>query len=71
MKTETRTQLPIPVSPYLNKAQAAQFLGTSVFWIEKLIKAGKLKVSRPSYKILRIHVKDIEEMMAATASVSQ
>jgi hypothetical protein len=65
MKTEA------PVSPFLNKAQAAQFLGTSVFWIESLIKAGKLKVSRPSYKVLRINIKDIEKMMEATASVGE
>ena len=61
---------PTPVSPFLNKQQAAGYLGVSVLFIEDLIKKGKLKASKPSYKILRIHVADIDRLMEASATVA-
>jgi excisionase family DNA binding protein len=65
-----KTQPPTPTTPYLTKAQAADYLGTSIQFIEHLIKTGKLRASKPSYKILRLHVSEIDKMMAASNTVA-
>ena len=53
----------MPVSPYMSKPQAAKYLGVSVLYIEEQIKKGKLRAFKPSYRILRVHVKDLDGLM--------
>jgi excisionase family DNA binding protein len=67
MKTETQT----PVSKWMTKQQVADYIGTSVFFVETLLKAGRLPASRISYKILRFHQDEVDKALAATSSVAQ
>src|SRR5262245_21752076 len=67
--TVTQQQRPLPLmSPFMTKKQAAHYLGVSVFFIEHLIKTGKLRASRPSYKILRLHQRDLDALMEKSAT---
>jgi hypothetical protein len=69
---ETKMNNSIPTqqtSPWLNKAQVAHRLGVSIFYVEQLFKQGRLKVSRPSYRIARVHVDDVDKLMADIASL--
>jgi excisionase family DNA binding protein len=69
MKTKTQHLLQ-PVSPFLTKQGAADYLGgVSVPFVEDLIRSGQLPVSRISYKVLRISKFEIDKLMERTRSV--
>jgi excisionase family DNA binding protein len=48
---------------YLTKAEAAQLLGVNPRTIENYIRAGTLRASKPSFKILRIKRSDVDKML--------
>jgi excisionase family DNA binding protein len=70
MKITTQERPLPPVSPYLDKKQASAYLGVGVEYIEDLIRSGRLKALKPSYKILRIHVRDLDALMNGAATIA-
>jgi hypothetical protein len=55
----------------MDKAAACAFLGIKdIGWLEKIIRAGKIKVYKPSYRVLRIHRDDLLNFMEKHASVA-
>jgi excisionase family DNA binding protein len=53
----------LPPEEYLTKQEAANLLGLCSRTIQNWIRAGKLKASKPSLKVLRIKRSDIDAMI--------
>jgi excisionase family DNA binding protein len=70
MATITPQQRPLPpVSPYLTKVQAAEYLQVKREYIEDLIRSGRLRALRVSYRILRIDQRDLDALLQASATI--
>jgi excisionase family DNA binding protein len=54
----------------LTKRQAAELLGCTVRYIERQIRAGRLRACKPSGKFVRILGKDIATFLESGASIA-
>jgi excisionase family DNA binding protein len=54
----------------LTKRQAAELLGCTVRYIERQIRAGRLRACKPSGKFVRILGKDITTFLESGASIA-
>jgi excisionase family DNA binding protein len=54
----------------LSKQQAAELLGCTVRYIERQIRAGRLRACKPSGKFVRILGKDITSFLESGASIA-
>ena len=54
----------------LTKEQAAELLGCTVRYIERQIRAGRLRACKPSGKFVRILGKDITTFLESGASIA-
>jgi excisionase family DNA binding protein len=54
----------------LTKEQAAQYLGSSVRFVERQIRAGKLRACKPTGKFVRIFRTDIDQFLLNFASMA-
>jgi excisionase family DNA binding protein len=57
-------------SAILTKQQAAELLGCSTRYIERQIRAGRLRACKPSGKFVRIFRKDINAFLETCASIA-
>ena len=56
-------------SPILTKQQAAELLGCTTRYIERQIRAGRLRACKPTGKLVRIFRKDIDAFLESCASI--
>ncbi len=54
---------PPVATPWFTPREAATYIRTSDRWIYHLIETGKLKAHRPSPRIVRIHVDDLNAVL--------
>jgi excisionase family DNA binding protein len=57
-------------SAILTKQQAAELLGCTTRYIERQIRAGRLRACKPSGKFVRIFRKDINAFLETCASIA-
>ena len=57
-------------SAILTKQQAAELLGCTTRYIERQIRAGRLRACKPSGKFVRIFRKDINAFLESCASIA-
>jgi excisionase family DNA binding protein len=57
-------------SAILTKQQAAELLGCTTRYIERQIRAGRLRSCKPSGKFVRIFRKDINAFLESCASIA-
>jgi excisionase family DNA binding protein len=71
MATITQQQRPLgPVSPYMTKQQCADYIGTKKEFVEDLIRSGRLRALRVSYRVLRIDQRDVDALLQASATIA-
>ena len=63
---QTGTQLPA----ILTKRQAAEYVSCTPRYLEKQIRAGRLRALKPTGKLLRIRLKDLEAFLDTGASIT-
>jgi len=56
-------------SPILTKQQAAKLLGCTERYLERQIRAGRLRACKPTGKFVRILRKDIDAFLESCASI--
>ena len=54
---------------YLNKRQAAQLLGCTTRFLERVVAQGKLKALKPTAKFWRVRQSDLEKFLEAGATI--
>lgn len=67
------TQPPAETVQYpaiLTKQQAAEYLGCTVRYLERLIRAGRLRACKPTGKFVRIFRSDIDRFLEGCASIA-
>jgi excisionase family DNA binding protein len=57
-------------SAILTKQQAAELLGCTTRYIERQIRAGRLRACKPTGKFVRIFRKDIDAFLESCASIA-
>ena len=57
-------------SAILTKPQAAELLGCTTRYIERMIACGKLRACKPSGKFVRIFRSDIDKFLLSAASIA-
>jgi excisionase family DNA binding protein len=53
----------------LTKQQAANYIGCSQRYLERVIVSGRLRALKPTSKLLRIRLKDLEAFMDSGATI--
>ena len=53
----------------LNKQQTAEYLGCTIRYIERQIRAGRLRACKPSGKFVRLFRKDIDAFLESCATI--
>jgi excisionase family DNA binding protein len=54
----------------LTKQQAAELLGCTIRYIERQIRAGRLRACKPSGKFVRIFRRDLDDFLMSGASIA-
>jgi excisionase family DNA binding protein len=54
----------------LTKQQAAELLGCTVRYIERQIRAGRLRACKPTGKLVRIFRRDLDNFLMSGASIA-
>ena len=67
-KTKPQAQAANPA--ILTKQEAAELLGCTTRYIERQIRAGRLRACKPSGKFVRIFRKDINAFLESCASIA-
>ena len=67
-KTKTSTEA-VNSAIILTKPEAAAFLRCTVRYIERQIRAGRLRACKPSGKLVRIYRRDLERFLESGATI--
>jgi excisionase family DNA binding protein len=70
MATQKKPSADTANSAILKKAQAAELLGCTTRYIERQIRAGRLRACKPTGKFVRIFRKDIDAFLESCASIA-
>jgi excisionase family DNA binding protein len=72
MKT-LQVQMPVGVSTpsVLTKKEAAEYLRCTTRYIERAIKSGRLAACKPTGKLVRIRLKDLEAFLESGATTKE
>jgi excisionase family DNA binding protein len=70
-KTKTTKSQPLNTSgEILNKKETAALLGVTTKYLDRQVRAGKLRASRPSFKLVRFQRKDILAWLDRHATIA-
>jgi excisionase family DNA binding protein len=58
-KSKTKSQQLQTSGEILNKKETAALLGVTTKYLDRQVRAGKLRASRPSFKLVRFQRKDV------------
>jgi excisionase family DNA binding protein len=53
----------------LTKAEAADFLGCTTRYLERQVRAGRLKACKPTAKLWRVRLRDLEAFLESGSSI--
>jgi excisionase family DNA binding protein len=56
-------------SAILTKQQAAEYLQTTPRYLERMIRAGRLRALKPTGKLVRIRLKDLDAFLESGATI--
>ncbi len=65
MKLNSRTSKTDSTPGLLTKQQAADYIQTTPRYVERQVKAGRLRALKPTGKLVRIRLKDLEAFLKA------
>jgi excisionase family DNA binding protein len=68
-KSKTKSQSLDTNGDILNKKQTAALLGVTTKYLDRQVRAGKLRASKPSFKLVRFQRKDILAWLDKHASI--
>jgi excisionase family DNA binding protein len=68
-KTERKNLEGGSTVPLLTKRQAAAYVQATPRFLERMVKAGRLKALRPTGKLWRVRVSDLEKFLESGASI--
>jgi excisionase family DNA binding protein len=66
----TFKQAEAATSAILTKQQAAEYLGCTTRYIERMIRAGRLRACKPTGKFVRIFRRDLDAFLESGASIA-
>ena len=69
MATQKLRQAEASNSAILTKKEAAEFVRGTVRYLERQIRAGRLRALKPTGKLVRIRVKDLEAFLESGATI--
>jgi excisionase family DNA binding protein len=69
MATQTKPQAEAVNSAILTKQQAAEYLQTTPRYLERMIRAGRLRALKPTGKLVRIRRSDLETFLESGATI--
>ena len=55
--------------PVLTKQEAANFIGCTTRYLERQVRAGRLKALRPTGKLWRVRLGDLEKFLESGSSI--
>jgi DNA binding domain, excisionase family len=59
----------IPPASLLTKEQAAEYLQTTPRYLERMVRTGRLRALRPTGKLWRVRLSDLEKFLESGASI--
>jgi excisionase family DNA binding protein len=67
--TATYQQAGVQIPAILTKQQAAEYLQTTPRYLERMIRAGRLRALKPTGKLVRIRRSDLETFLESGATI--
>jgi excisionase family DNA binding protein len=69
MANQKKPQAEAANSAILTKKEAAEFVRCTVRYLERQIRAGRLRALKPTGKLVRIRLKDLEAFLESGATI--
>lgn len=57
------------VSPLLNTAQAAQYIGCTSRYLQRMVRSGRLRALKPTGKLVRFRLRDLDVFLESGATI--
>jgi excisionase family DNA binding protein len=69
MATQTKPQAEAVNSAILTKREAANYVRSTTRYIERMIRAGRLRALKPTGKLVRIRLKDLHAFLESGSTI--
>jgi excisionase family DNA binding protein len=69
MPTQTKPQAEAVNSAILTKREAANYVRSTTRYIERMIRAGRLRALKPTGKLVRIRLKDLDAFLESGSTI--